>query len=230
MPKKSSPNTTVKNPYGKNIKFNYNGTPIKREPGGYSNKVDSVETAAHRIVVSWVTRPDGKSAYLKPMKDYFYDNADPDLMKKWYLVGFAYRRQLDDKKPFDISDDEMMPGSPDATWGFDAIISIKPDDHEDDTIPTIGRCIASALTEFTGEPSQKAHFKKQQKFVFRKDLTEEKLAPLCKYVCNRDVIETFKRLYGENTQEELSTPEAVPLLESFFGTAENAHNLLEFEL
>jgi len=218
--------TKTKSPSNSNSPYSH-GVSMKMSPykgnQGYSNKVTTVKTAANGVFVSWSTRPDCSrtASFVKPMKDYFNDNCDEqDLMEKWNIMGFFYRRMYNDLEP---RDNTRMPGADDANWGWDAVVSVE---LEGDAA-SIGKQISSTFTAFASE-KKGGYSGKKQVFKSIPAADNEPLYPLNRYILDDDVVEVFKRMYGHHQKASLLADD--DLLESFFGSAEIGRDMLHNEI
>ena len=157
------------------------------------------------------------------MVEYFNENgAALNLSELWGgIYGFAKRRIYNPENPLE---DVPMPGKAGANWHWDAVVTVT--DSKEDTPASVGRTIAEQFEKFTEE--QKKHFDKKQSYKFGGDATDtEQLPPLSKLLRNEDIIALFLGLFGNQGKEKLLKDEQ--LLESFFGDAETARDLLEFQ-
>ena len=167
--------------------------------------------------------PDGKgTAYVKPMLEFYNENGEElNLTELWGgFVGFGKRRNYN---PEDPREDTVMPGKPGVNWGWDIMINVALSD--DDTPTSIGKKIAEQFEKFT-EDSEK--FGSKQVYKFGGDVTpKDELPPLSHLMRNEDIVTLFLYLFGDQEKEKLFQNE--PLLASFFGDAETARDLLEFQ-
>lgn len=220
MPPKTKNKIPSNNPYSHGVSMKL--SPYKGGNQGYSNKLTTVKTAANGVFVSWSTRPDGNrtASFIKPMKDYFNEHCeDQNLMEKWNILGFFYRREYNEEEP---RDNTRMPGADDANWGWDAFVSVDVGGDAAD----ICKHIASTFSAFTGE--KKGGFNgKKQNYKLIPVANNEPLYPLNRYILDDDVLEVFKRMYGHNEKASLLADDE--LLESFFGSAEIGRDMIHHE-
>ena len=178
---------------------------------------------ADGVFVSWTVGPDGKgTSYLKQHIEFFNENSDAmNLMELWAgCIGFVKRRIYNPENP---KDDTLMPGKPGVSWGYDAVVNVALSDE--DTPSSVGKKIAEQFEKFT-EDSEK--FGSKQVYKFGGDVTpKDELPPLSHLMRNEDIVTLFLYLFGDQEKEKLLQNE--PLLASFFGDAETAQNLLNYQ-
>lgn len=80
------------------------------------------------------------------------------------------------------------------------------------------------FTSFTEQ--QKHHFTRKQEYKFAADVTPEVIQPVSVYMLDEDVVALFLSLFGSHNKEELLAD--TKLMESYFGSVEAAHDLLEY--
>jgi hypothetical protein len=181
------------------------------------HKIDTAETKAHKVFVSWASRPNNEkeAAYLHPMKIYYDQYAeDKGLIDEWGLTMIPYRRDFNR-----LEANEKLPAAKESQWHWDALVTVGTDT---DTAETVGRRLASAFTHFNVKRKEKA------KFVFRHAVSNnaEELLPLTYYLLDEDAVAVFRRVFeDDNAKEDMMKCDDV--LESYFGTAEKGRALLE---
>lgn len=171
--------------------FLYNPYSIKRAPPAHvpSNrsskkvyKVDVAETMAKDIYISWATKANGIDAcYIKPIKQYYNEHAvEKDLLTEWKIAGIVPRR--DPKSP---GLNRRLPGCKNASWPFEAFISIA--ENDDETGEWIGRLIASKLTSFCimAKAEKGLRLKCQHEFAFRRVVSTDELLPVIHYLLGK---------------------------------------------
>lgn len=176
------------------------------------------------VFASYTLSPDGKgTAYVKPMITFYNENGEElNLVELWGgCVGFGKRRNYN---PEDPREDTVMPGKPGVNWGWDIMINVALSD--DETPTSIGKKIAEQFEKFTEE--RKEDFGSKQLYKFGADVTpKDELPPLSHLMRNEDIVTLFLYLFGDQEKEKLLQNE--PLLASFFGDAETAQNLLNYQ-
>lgn len=192
--------------FSSGIELTYKGQAVKME-FRYPIKIDTIQTAVDRICLSFISRHDGSSAYIKPMYDFFIENANKrDLVNEWKVSGFKLQRN--------------------AGTRANGLIVVTVKTNNDDTARSIGKHIASAFTDFICLQTQNPHYNKKEKFVFHRDITEDNPAPLSEYLRDKDVVDIFNRIIIIDNKDELFDDVNAKLLESFFGSVDNARRLL----
>ena len=98
---------------------------------------------------------------------------------------------------------------------------------DEDTPTSIGKKIAEQFEKFTEE--RKEDFGSKQLYKFGADVTpKDELPPLSHLMRNEDIVTLFLYLFGDKGKDELFKNE--PLLVSFFGDADVARELLNYQV
>jgi hypothetical protein len=208
----------------------------------YTHQIDVVQTAVPNVYVSWSTRLHkfGKTVNELPsnltrFKDHFdFYAQDHDLMTKWGIQGFLYRRVYDELNPTRRSNQELAPYSYNEPhkddpkvrqakrYAWDAMITIT---QEESTPNKVGTFIARAFTDFTNKKFNLQSKKRQFQYVFRNNATDDKPSPLSKYLTNDGVVGVLESMYGSNDKKEIMQNDQ--LLAAFFGDADRGRRMLK---
>lgn len=160
----------------------------------YTYQIDVVQTAVPNVYVSWSTRLHkfGKTVNELPpnltrLKVHYELYAeDHDLMTKWGIQGFLYRRVYDELNPTKRSNRELAPYSytepnkydPQVhqakRYAWDAMVTVT---QEESTLNKVGTFIAKAFTDFTTKKFGSKSKKRQIQYVFRNNATDDKPSP-----------------------------------------------------
>lgn len=204
----------VKNPYS--VKRALITAPIN-PASAYIHKIDTAQTKAKGIYVSWATKPNGLEAvYVAPIKNYFNMNASKnDLVATWKIACIMHRRDPSAEGNVKLS------GSKGNDWPWDAFVTVG---EEGDSPEAVGEHIAETLSSFSKIKGSGFNYK--QEFSFRRVASDgDDLKPLTYYLLDEHVVLIFKHMFAsENTKEKMMEEDEI--LEDFFGTAERGRDLL----
>jgi len=208
-----------------------------------THQIDVVQTAVPNVYVSWSTRLhslNGRVVHELPsnltrFKDHFEFYAeDHDLMTKWGIQGFLYRRVYDELNPTKRSNQELAPYSysephkddpkvrQSKRYAWDAMITVT---QEKSTPNKVGTFIAKAFTDFTNKKFNLQSKKRQFQYVFRNNATDDKPSPLSKYLTDDGVVGVLESMYGSNDKKEIMQNDQ--LLAAFFGDADRGRRMLQ---
>ena len=207
-----------------------------------THQIDVVQTAVPNVYVSWSTRLHkfGRTinelpSNLTRFKDHFdFYAEDHDLMTKWGIQGFLYRRVYDELNPTKRSNQELAPYSYSEPhkvdpkvrqakrYAWDAMITIT---QEESTPDKVGTFIARAFTDFTNKKFNLQSKKRQFQYVFRNNATDDKPSPLSKYLTDEGVVGVLESMYGSNDKKEIMQNDR--LLAAFFGDADRGRRMLK---
>ena len=139
------------------VRYAYQNQVIMDELAKATDQIDVVQTAVPNVFVSWSTklnsmhRDDGTPSNLTQLKSHFDSYAqDNDLMAKWGIQGFMYRRIYDDLNPNKRSNSKLQSNG--LVWY--AMVTIT---REESTPEKVGTFIAKALTDFTNKKYTGSH-------------------------------------------------------------------------
>ena len=207
-----------------------------------THQIDVVQTAVPNVYVSWSTRlhkfektVNELPSNLTRFKDHFdFYAEDHDLMTKWGIQGFLYRRVYDELNPTKRSNRELAPYSytepnkydPQVhqakRYAWDAMVTVT---QEESTPNKVGTFIAKAFTDFTTKKFGSKSKKRQIQYVFRNNATDDKPSPLSKYLTDEGVVGVFESMYGSNDKKEIMQNDQ--LLADFFGDADRGRRILK---
>ena len=208
----------------------------------YTYQIDVVQTAVPNVYVSWSTRLHkfGKTVNELPSNltrlkvHYELYAEDHDLMTKWGIQGFLYRRVYDELNPTKRSNRELAPYSytepnkydPQVhqakRYAWDAMVTVT---QEESTPNKVGTFIAKAFTDFTTKKFGSKSKKRQIQYVFRNNATDDKPSPLSKYLTDEGVVGVLESMYGSNDKKEIMQNDQ--LLADFFGDADRGRRMLK---
>lgn len=194
------------------VKYSFPRVPIKHssETTKYIHRVDTVETKARGVFVSWATKSNGTEAcYTAPIKCEFNTfGREKNLVDEWKIACIVHRR---DPK---VEGNKKLAGSKEGKWPWDAFVTIG---EEGKSAEMIGRHIAASFTAFA----------RKQKFAFNRVASNgTALRPLTYYLLDDDALMIFKTMFAScNTKECMMRNDEI--LDDFFGSAEKGRSLLE---
>ena len=205
-----------------------------------THQIDVVQTAVPNVFVSWSTRLNsrrreaGPSCLTRLKVHYELYAEDHDLMTKWGIQGFLYRRVYDELNPTKRSNRELAPYSytepnkydPQVhqakRYAWDAMVTVT---QEESTPNKVGTFIAKAFTDFTTKKFGSKSKKRQIQYVFRNNATDDKPSPLSKYLTDEGVVGVLESMYGSNDKKEIMQNDQ--LLADFFGDADRGRRILK---
>ena len=223
------------------VRYAYQDQVLIDDPNSkrYTHQIDVVQTAVPNVFVSWSTRihkfGEAGPSNLTRFKDHFdFYAEDHDLMTKWGIQGFLYRRVYDELNPTRRSNQELAPYSynephkvdpkvrQSKRYAWDAMITIT---QEESTPNKVGTFIARAFTDFTNKKFNLQSKKRQFQYVFRNNATDDKPSPLSKYLTDDGVVGVLESMYGSNDKKEIMQNDQ--LLAAFFGDADRGRRILK---
>jgi hypothetical protein len=213
QPKKPS-QASNGNPY---IKKSVTTGPIAGGTSRWVNKIHTIKSKAD-VFVSWASKGPSTASFTKPFKTHFNQNASTsDVSQTWGVAAVMPRRDFND-----LEADTSLPGAPDAIWQWDAFVTVAGDG---DTVESVGKNIAASLTDFAMTSVAFNGQKHKPKFVYNpRPVESQEAMPLSHFLLDRDVVEVFKSVYGENEMDVLLQQEDI--LENFFGSADKGRTVL----
>ena len=208
-----------------------------------THQIDVVQTAVPNVYVSWSTRLHkfGRTVNELPsnltrFKDHFdFYAEDHDLMTKWGIQGFLYRRVYDELNPTKRSNQELAPYSYSEPhkvdpkvrqakrYAWDAMVTVT---QEESTPNKVGTFIAKAFTDFDTKEFGSKSKKRQFQYAFRNNATDDKPSPLSKYLTDDGVVGVLESMYGSNDKKEIMGNDQ--LLAAFFGDADRGRRMLKY--
>jgi hypothetical protein len=222
MPSKSPkkvPASPLKNPYSSSqpIRADVTGT-IDEEPRFNGQKVDIAETKAHKIFVSWATKPFSEAgSYMNPVSRVLKDPETKDAFANKFGIHMqSFRRDFN--RP---EENEKLPSSVDSQYHWEAFVTVGKKD--DTTLSVASRVIAGFNDCFGNEQSGSNRFKLRRVVSDTDDLR-----PLTYYVLDHTAMKVFKKVYAQSNTKETML-ECDDILEAFFGSAEHGRSLLDAE-
>ena len=222
----ASSSATVPMEVDRPVRYAYQDQVIMDELADATDQIDVVQTAVPNVFVSWSTklnsmhRDDGTPSNLTRLKSHFDSYAqDNDLMAKWGIQGFMYRRIYDDLNPNKRSNSKLQSNG--LVWY--AMVTIT---REESTPDKVGTFIAKALTDFTNKKYSLQSKKREYQYVFRNNATDDKPSPLSKYLTDYGVVGVLMSMYGSNGKKEIMKCDE--LLVAFFGDADRGRRMLKY--
>jgi hypothetical protein len=198
----TSMSTVKKNVIRSPIKSRSTVTPL----GG---SIQSLETAVTDIVISYVTKGDGReAAYIKPLIDAWRSEDHDKCTESWYIDSVVPRRDGDTNEP--------MTASSTLPYPWECIVTLRGSYQETPT--EIGHKLAASFSGFTTPNFRQRHFQ------FKCDASTSPPSSLNKYLLDSDCITYLKKIYFGVSKESLMEDEEV--LTEFFGTPEEGVRVL----